>query len=133
MCQAGQARFEKGRPERPWTNSNHYARHMDAYIRSPSAEHATVQETSERLYLITEDATPKRHQAHIQILDKHDIKKTETVTLQVGKHTVPFILDSGATCNIMCASEYDKMEHKPSLTPSNVDIFQWDQSAQCQA
>ena len=35
------------------------------------------------------------------------------------------MLDTGATCNIMCASEYEKMEHKPPLNPSNDDIFQW--------
>ena len=36
-----------------------------------------------------------------------------------------FVLDSGATCNIMCASEYEKRKPKPDLSMSRVNLYHW--------
>ena len=92
---------------------------------SSSSESVDAREQGERVYLMFETEKELRSRAHLKRLEVQKIKKTEIVVLHVGSHETPFVLDSGATCNIMCASEYEKMEHKPPLSRSSVDIFQW--------
>ena len=98
-----------------------HVRHMDEYSHSPSADPVHTGRTSERLYILTEAAPPEPQ--HIQRLEAQDIKKTESIELMVGTHMARFVLDSGARCNIMCASEYEKMEPKPELSSCRVNVY----------
>ncbi|KAJ1120939.1 hypothetical protein NDU88_009086 [Pleurodeles waltl] len=84
-----------------------------------------VQGTNERLYLMSNIPTQESTAQHVEVVDKRQIKKTATVDIQVGSHSMRFVLDSGATCNIMCVSEYEKMIHKPLLLPSSVVVLTW--------
>ncbi|KAJ1105505.1 hypothetical protein NDU88_002911 [Pleurodeles waltl] len=61
----------------------------------------------------------------VQLVDKRHMKKKAIAELQVGNHTMRFVIISRATCNIMCVPEYEKLKHKLPLSPSNVDVFTW--------
>ncbi|KAJ1131141.1 hypothetical protein NDU88_009484 [Pleurodeles waltl] len=100
---------------------------MEALNRSSSTDldAANAQEVNEHLYIMTEAPAQERASEHVQLVDTLQIKKTASVDLQVGTHTTRFILDSGATCNTMCTSEYKKMKNKHPLSPSTVDVFTW--------
>ncbi|KAJ1203720.1 hypothetical protein NDU88_007501 [Pleurodeles waltl] len=66
---------------------------------------------------------PARTTEHVQLVDKWQIHKTAAVEIQIRSHVTRFVLDSGATCNIMCVSEYEKMKLKPRFMPSTIDMF----------
>ncbi|KAJ1155986.1 hypothetical protein NDU88_008711 [Pleurodeles waltl] len=98
---------DRGQSSRPKTNARNHPRYMDTCNCSSSTDSdaTSVREGNERLNLMIGGAATARQSEHIQLVNKKDIKKTATVDLRVGSHAARFVLDSGATCIFLCASE----------------------------
>ncbi|KAJ1101312.1 hypothetical protein NDU88_006382 [Pleurodeles waltl] len=121
----GHMEAERGSAPRSHMAVSRHAQHVEAQHCSSSAnsDAASTYDTIECLYLMSDVRMQERTYEHVQLVDKRQIKKMAIVEIQVRSHITRFMLDSGATCNIVCVSEYEKMKHKPSLLSSNVDVF----------
>ncbi|KAJ1123456.1 hypothetical protein NDU88_001925 [Pleurodeles waltl] len=86
---------------------------------------AITHDTKECLYLMSDVESQESMSEHIQLVNKQQKKKTAMAEIQVGSHATQFIFDSGAPCNIMCGSKYEKMKHKPSLLPFTIEVLTW--------
>ncbi|KAJ1171187.1 hypothetical protein NDU88_003057 [Pleurodeles waltl] len=104
-----------------------FALHVEARNRSSSTDSGadSTREANKHLYLMLDAQAQERTSEHVQLVDKRQIKKMMMVELQVRYRTTQFVLNSRATCNIMCMSEYKKMKSKPPLSSSTVDMFMW--------
>ncbi|KAJ1203735.1 hypothetical protein NDU88_007516 [Pleurodeles waltl] len=118
VCMNGNIKAERSHPARPCAAEKAQNLSSSADSGAPS-----TRGTNECLYLRPDVSMPAHITEHVQLVDKWQIQKTAAVEIQFGSHVTRFVLDSGATCNIMCVSEYEKIKLKPRLMPSTIDIF----------